>query len=165
MTTFSSQKSQHNLPCWWFRSKLLWFWKWGLVPFLFHSVSGWCKWKWTQVSSQVTILARKPPRSRSKRRRSSSQVSTRHSLISGVSCRGTHLADTLWNWSTSCTMWCADPWLICKHAAMSFSVTQQFSFTMAWIAAIFCGVTTCAWPGWGASSTEVTPFENFLLHL
>jgi len=35
---FVPKESQHNLPCWWFCSKLLWFWWWGMVPFLARSL-------------------------------------------------------------------------------------------------------------------------------
>ena len=63
-------------------------------------------------------------------------------------------------------MWCADPWLISRCAAISFTVMQQFSFTMASSAAMAFGVTTrCAWPGWGESVTEIMPFMNFLVHV
>ena len=66
---------------------------------------------------------------------------------------------------TSWTIWCADPWLISRSAAISFTVTRRFSFRMASTAAMPSGVTTrCPWPGRGASVTEVTPFKNFLLH-
>ena len=41
----------------------------------------------------------------------------------------------------------------------------DYSFTMASTAAMDSGVTTrCAWPGRGASVTELTPFMYFLLH-
>jgi len=50
--------------------------------------------------------------------------------------------------------------------AISFTVTRQFSFTMASTAAMSPGVTTrCAWPGRGESVTELMPFMNFLVHL
>ena len=63
------------------------------------------------------------------------------------------------------TVWCADPWLISRCAAISFTVTRQFSFTMASTAAMASGVTTrCAWPGRGESLTELMPFMNFLVH-
>jgi len=62
-------------------------------------------------------------------------------------------------------IWCADPWLISKCAAISCTVTWRFSFTMASAAAMAFGVTTrCAWPGRGESVTELMPFRNFLLH-
>ena len=62
-------------------------------------------------------------------------------------------------------MWCADPWLISRRAAISCTVTRRFSYTMASTAAMASGVTTrCAWPGRGESVTELTPFRNFLLH-
>jgi len=69
----------------------------------------------------------------------------------------------------SWTIWCADPWLISKYAAISFTVTRRFSFTMASTAALASGVTTgCAWPGRGESVTELMRFMNFpspLVHL
>ena len=69
------------------------------------------------------------------------------------------------NCRTSWTIWCADPWLISRYVAISFTVTRQFSFTMASTAAMTSGVTTrCAWPGRGQSVTELTPFMNFLVH-
>ena len=62
-------------------------------------------------------------------------------------------------------MWCADPWLISRCAAISFTVTRRFSFAMASTAAMPSGVTTgCAWPGWGQSVTELMPFMNFPVH-
>ena len=65
----------------------------------------------------------------------------------------------------SCTIRCADPWLISRCAAISFNVTRRFSFTMAWIPATASGVTTrCAWPSLGGSVTELMPFMNFLVH-
>ena len=76
-----------------------------------------------------------------------------------------HLADTVWNCRTSWMIWCADPWPICRCAAISFTVTQRFSFTMASTAAMPSGVTTrCAWPGRGQSVTELMPFMNFPVH-
>jgi len=63
------------------------------------------------------------------------------------------------------TMWCADPWLISRCAAISFTVTWWFSFTMASTAAMPSGVTTrCDLPGRGESVTELMPFMNFLVH-
>ena len=60
---------------------------------------------------------------------------------------------------------CADPWLISRCAAISFTVTRRFSFTMASTAAMASGVTTgCAWPGRWESVTELVPFMNLLLH-
>ena len=57
------------------------------------------------------------------------------------------------------TIWCADPWLISRCAAISFTATRRFAFTMA------SGVTTrCAWPGRGESVREPTPFVKFLVH-
>ena len=62
-------------------------------------------------------------------------------------------------------VWCADPWLISRCAAISFTVMQRFSFTMATTAAMASGVTTrCAWPGRGESVTELMLFMNFLVH-
>ena len=62
-------------------------------------------------------------------------------------------------------MWCADPWRISRCAAISFTVTRRFSFTMASNAAMASGVTTgCAWPGRGESVTELMSFMNFLVH-
>ena len=62
-------------------------------------------------------------------------------------------------------MWCADPWLTSRCAAISLTVTRRFSFTMASTAAVASGVNTrCAWPGRGQSVTELMPFMNFLVH-
>ena len=64
----------------------------------------------------------------------------------------------------SWTIRCADPWLISRCAAISFTVTQRFSFTVASTAAMASGVITrCAWPGRGESFTELMPFTNFLV--
>jgi len=72
----------------------------------------------------------------------------------------------LWNCRTSWTVWCADPWLISRCAAISCTVTRRFSFVMASTAVMASGITTqCAWPGREESVTELTPFRNFLLHL
>ena len=50
-------------------------------------------------------------------------------------------------------------------AAISFTVTRRFSFTMASTAAMASGVTTrCAWPGREETVTELMPFMNFLVH-
>ena len=63
------------------------------------------------------------------------------------------------------SIWCADPWLISRCAAISFTVTRRFSFTMALTAAMASDVTTrCAWPGRGEPVTELMPFMNFLVH-
>ena len=63
------------------------------------------------------------------------------------------------------TMWCANYWLISRCAAISFTVTRRFSFTMASTAAMASGVTTrCAWLGRGEFLTELMPFMNFLVH-
>ena len=71
----------------------------------------------------------------------------------------------LWNCRTSWTVWCADPWLISRCAAISCTVTRRFSFTLASIAAMASGVTTrFAWPDRGQSVTELPLFRNFLLH-
>ena len=65
----------------------------------------------------------------------------------------------------SWTIWCADPLLTSRCAAISFAVTRRFSFTMASTAAMPSGGTTgCAWPGPGESVTELMPFVNYLLH-
>ena len=65
----------------------------------------------------------------------------------------------------SWTIRCADPWLISKCAAISFTVTRRFPFTVASTAAMASGVTTgCAWPGRGESVAELMPFMNFLVH-
>ena len=62
-------------------------------------------------------------------------------------------------------IWCADPWLKSRCAAISFTVTRRFSFTMASTAAMTSVVTTgCAWPGRGESVTELMLFMNFLVH-
>ena len=59
---------------------------------------------------------------------------------------------------------CADPWLISRCAAISFTVTRRFSFTMTSTVAMASGVTTgCAWPGRGETVTELMPFMNFLV--
>ena len=76
-----------------------------------------------------------------------------------------NLLNTLWNCSTSWTMWCDDPWLISICAAISFTVTRWFSLTMASTAAMTSGVTIrCAWPGRGEPVTEVTLFVSFPVH-
>ena len=52
-----------------------------------------------------------------------------------------------------------------RCAAISFTVTRRFSFTMASTAAMTSGVTTgCAWPGLRESVTDLMPFMNFLVH-
>ena len=64
------------------------------------------------------------------------------------------------------TIWCADPWLISRFAAISCTVTWRYSFTMAPTAAMTSGVTTgCAWPCRGESVAELMPFMNFLVLL
>jgi len=76
-----------------------------------------------------------------------------------------NLLNTLRNCSTSRTIRCADPRLISRFAAISFTVTRRFSFTMSSTAAMPSGVTTvCAWPGRGQSVTELIPFMNFPVH-
>ena len=66
----------------------------------------------------------------------------------------------------SWTIRCDDPWLISRRAAISFTVTRRFSFTITSTVAMTSGVTTrCAWPGRGESVTELMPFLNFLVHL
>ena len=56
-------------------------------------------------------------------------------------------------------------YIVSRRAAISFTVTWRFSFTMSSAAAMASGVTTgCAWPGWGESVTELMPFMNFLVH-
>ena len=63
-------------------------------------------------------------------------------------------------------IWCADPWLISRCAAISFTVTWRFSFMLASTAAMASGVTTrCAWPGQGECVTALMLFMNFLVHL
>ena len=63
------------------------------------------------------------------------------------------------------TIRCADPWLISRCGAISFTVTCRFSFVMVSTAAMSSGVTIrCAWPGRGESVTELMPFMNFLVH-
>ena len=63
------------------------------------------------------------------------------------------------------TTWCADPWLISRCMAISFTVTRRFSFTMSSAATKTSGVTTrCAWPGWGQSVREQMLFMNFPVH-
>ena len=63
-------------------------------------------------------------------------------------------------------IWCADPRITSRCAAISFTVTRRFYFTMASTAAIPSGVTTrCAWPGRGQSVIELMPFMNCLVHL
>ena len=66
----------------------------------------------------------------------------------------------------SWTICCADPWLISRCAAISFTVTRRFSFTMASTAAVASSVTPwCAWPGRGESVSELMAFMNFLVHM
>jgi len=61
-------------------------------------------------------------------------------------------------------IWCANPWLTSRYAAISFTVTPRFSFMMASTAAMASGVTTqCTWPGRGESVTELMLFMNFLV--
>ena len=68
-------------------------------------------------------------------------------------------------YSLSRTIWCADPWLISRCTAISFTVLRWFSFTMSSTAAMPSGVTTgCAWQGRGESVTELMPFMNFPVH-
>ena len=56
------------------------------------------------------------------------------------------------------------PWLISRCAAISFTVTRRFSFTMA-STAMPSGVTSgSAWPSQGQSVTELISFMNFLVH-
>ena len=76
-----------------------------------------------------------------------------------------NLLNTLWNCSTSWTMWCDDPWLISICAAISFTVMWWFSFMMASTAAMPSGVPTrCSWPGRGESVTELMAFMSFRVH-
>ena len=52
-----------------------------------------------------------------------------------------------------------------RCAAISFTVTRRFSFTMASTAEmVSCVTTRCAWPGRGESVTELMLFMNFLVH-
>ena len=54
--------------------------------------------------------------------------------------------------------------LISRCAAISFTVTRRYSFTMASTAAMASGVTTrCAWQGRGGSVTELMPFMYSLV--
>ena len=166
---FVPKESQHNIPCWCFFSKLLWFWWWGMALFLARSL----RFRLVEVNPGFVPSndsCKEAITFSFKRRRSSSQASTRRSLNSGVSCRGTHLADTLWNWSTSCTMWCAEPWLIFKHAAILFCHSVVFhhygfncsnvllshnSLCLTWARSIFhWSHTICELP---------TPFVELLL--
>ena len=56
-------------------------------------------------------------------------------------------------------------YVVSRCAAISFTVTRRFSFTMASTAAMPSGVTTgCAWPGRGESVKELMLFINFLVH-
>ena len=89
-----------------------------------------------------------------------------HIILSILQAAGTApTLHTLWNCRTSWTIWCADPCLVSRWAAISFTVTWRFSFTMASTAAMASGVTTkCAWPGQEKSVTELMPFMNFLVH-
>jgi hypothetical protein len=65
----------------------------------------------------------------------------------------------------SWTIRCADPRLISRRAAISFTATRRFYFTIVSNAAIASGVTTrCAWPGRGQFVTELMPLMNFLFH-
>ena len=76
-----------------------------------------------------------------------------------------NLLNASWNCRTSWTICCADPWLISWCAAISFTVTRRFSFTMVSTAAMASDVTTRrAWPGRGESVTEIMAFMNFLVH-
>ena len=56
-----------------------------------------------------------------------------------------NLLNTLWNCRTSWTIWCADPCLISRCAAISFTVTRQFSFTMAFncCSGLWCHYSVC----------------------
>lgn len=158
----------YNLSCWWMCAKFFWFW-WGAVaPFpacmLKVLVSSW--WWWTQVSSPVTVL----PRNHYLQLQSAIKVpcmcqlhvSTHHAFNSSVTWCRTHLAETLEKCWTS---WCADPWLISKQDAISFTITFRFSHSMTSTAAMASGFTAmCAWPGRGESVTELTSFWIFLFY-
>jgi hypothetical protein len=71
----------------------------------------------------------------------------------------------LWNSKKSWTVWCTDPRIISRRAAISFTATRRFYFTMVSTAAMASGVTTrCAWPGRGQFVTELMSFMNFLFN-
>ena len=131
--------------------------------FLAFLVSSW--WQWAQISSPVTILPRKPSPSASK----CFKFPGRHQHVVLSFLQSAGVAPTLQtltelqNIMDDMVCW---SWLISRRAAISCTVTRQFSFTMASTAAMASGVTTrCAWSGRGESITEQTPFRNFLLHL
>jgi hypothetical protein len=70
----------------------------------------------------------------------------------------------LWNCRISWTIWCADPWLISRCAAVSFTVTPRFSFTMASTAAVALDSLLGVPDEVEESVTQQIPFINFLVH-
>jgi hypothetical protein len=65
----------------------------------------------------------------------------------------------------SWTIWCTDPLIISRRAAISFTALRRFYFMIVSTAAMASGVTTrCSWPGQGQFVTELMPFMNFLFH-
>jgi len=60
-------------------------------------------------------------------------------------------------------IWCADPWLISRCAAISFIVMRQFSFTMDSTAAMALVSLLCVPDQVEESVTELMPFMNFLV--
>ena len=123
--SFIPKASQHNLSRRWLCVEFFRFWWGSMAPFLTRF------FRLVVVDPgfiSLTILPRKPSPSASKRFKSSWQASARRSFNFAVSWRGTHLADTLWNCSTSWTIWCADPWLLSICAAISVSYAAIFLY-------------------------------------